>query len=272
MKTQWILWIDGNRRGHYDEGHLTEIFAQVNGRGTRITLPVIRRTARFLESAYVQMETFMAIFGCRFPDICVDLELWIYGNTGDDQFYELEILAALSGPVDQMEGTSTVFQARLSEPQPAELKLPCVSAMTSPWIRLSQSPLAGLPLISGMERRQLLLHAESRGCEEGLWINERDHAVEFCWGSLMWVLGSSWFVPALGDNPTWNPVINEITGLLSLNQCSLSADELPYAELVVRIASTGKFSVIANLDNRPIPVRSHSVYELREAVTQLLRR
>jgi hypothetical protein len=270
VKIQEILWIDGDRQLDYNERQLSEIFAQVSGRGIRVVLPVVQKTAKFLDSACVQIDSFMVIFGHRSPDVYADLELWIDANSnGADQLQELEIIAGLSGPESQIEGNSSVFRARLSQPQPLERDLAPITALSSPWVRLSQSPLSGFPLISGMERGRLLAYVKSRGYGEGLWTNELGHAVEFCWGSLLCRFGNSWFTPAFSENATWNPVIDEISGVLAINRASLRITELYDAELVMRIGSTGRFTAIAKLNDRLIPVRTDAVNELRDAVRQL---
>jgi Amino-transferase class IV len=265
------LWVDGKMRGGHDERVLTGLFSQLSGRGIRIVLPVVQRTAKFLDTTILQIDTFMNLFGHRSPNVCADLELWVHDNTvTGDSTYQIEIIAGLSGSTYQADGNSTFFQARLIRWAPAELMLPAISAVTSPWVRLSASPLAGYPLASGTERRRLLLHAESLGCNEGLWINERGHALEFCWGSLVWLVGGSWYMPSRTMHATWNPVIAEIYELLDMNERNIETSELLDAELVVRIGSTGSFSPIASLDGSQLAMRPDATDDLLNIMNGLI--
>jgi branched-subunit amino acid aminotransferase/4-amino-4-deoxychorismate lyase len=266
-----LFWIDGERCDGYSDERVAKAFADVDGRGGRIVLPVVGGHIRFLERSLTHLEMAINAFGLRCPDISIDLELWAHQVTeAAGVCYQIELCVGITGPIKQQSECSVIHLARLAPWNPPTIRGASTRAVSSPWVRLSVTPLAGVCNISGLERYRLLNHVDSLGCDDGLWADEHGYVVEFASKSLLWLDGNSWIRPSADLNPTWNPVVELISENLEIARMKVRIEELGSAKAIVGVSSFGVVSTIAELDHNELPPRPDSVDFLERILANLL--
>lgn len=80
-----------------------------------------------------------------------------------------------------------------------------VRAVTLPWRWSSNTPTAGLPMISSLEEGRAAVHLEEQGAGAGLWTDLDGQVVAGTAGPLLLDLGGRWVFPdpAAGAVPQW---------------------------------------------------------------------
>jgi branched-subunit amino acid aminotransferase/4-amino-4-deoxychorismate lyase len=260
------FWVNGEWHDGCSDEHISMAFASVYGRGARIVLPVVSGRIRFLERSLAHLEMAVNAFGLHCPDIAIDLGLWAITAATENR-YQLELCIGITGPVEEQHKCSVVHLASLAPWNPPSIQGSPVRAVSSPWVRLSMTPLAGICNISGLERYKLLSYANSQRCHDGLWINEHGYVVEFTSNSLLWFAGDSWIRPSADLNPTWNPVMDQISETLEITRMKARIDELCSARAIISVSSFGTFSIVTSVDHLELPPPSFSVDLLEQILT-----
>lgn len=253
--TSVLTWLNGARTDVPD-ARWAALAASFLGCGFRVLVPLAQPGA--LADARAQAARVAAVLDTR-----LDAAPW-------------EALAALATPAGSAEvvggwpyglgrdsGTPATRVLTTTAPPPAPTY--DARARTLPWRVSSRSPLAGLPVVSGLEASVARRHLAGAGDTVGLWTDETDRVATSTHGPLLLHLpGSGWRVaPDDGAVVThwWS---ERVAAALGATATGLTPDLLRDADALAALDPLGVVTGVGVLDDRPLaaPDRAHDVAEV----------
>lgn len=150
-------------------------------------------------------------------------------------------------------GRYAVFGA----PEPAPAELEAVSAVVLPWRRHRTDPTLGVKSLAYAAAIRGLEEAQRRGADDGIWLNERGHAISACTANLFVVRRHAVSTPAPADGA--RPGVARGRAIAALRAAGWRVSEgkvrvlaLRRADEIVATSSLAGVRAIVRLDGRDV--------------------
>ncbi|MGL5825978.1 MAG: hypothetical protein ACRCYU_14380 [Nocardioides sp.] len=242
------VWIDGLRTP-VEEDDWANAAASFMGRGYRTSFPL---TTDVAEPANFHRQ--MALRVANTFGLGLDEAPWDFVTNGNlPPGSAIEIVSGWRPTRDSTAsgdptGPATAWTAvaRVESAPHDSLRADAVSL---PWAYNSQSPLAGMPLLSRVEDDQARRHLREVGADLGLWWNADGQLADSTHGTPLVRVGQrSWAFPHRSASSPSSWIFFNIASLLGAIPTRLTSEALEASSAVVFIDSIGKITVLKSLN------------------------
>lgn len=250
-------WVDGLETV-LTEAEWARRAAAFLGCGFRVVVPSgpVRRDA--LAATRGQAVSIAALFDASF-----DEAPWEAADASDDP---VEIMGGWRHQFRGPAGAQTTVLTRVPAPPQRWRR---ASGVRLPWAVNPHSPLAGLPMVSGLEEAQALRTLEPDSV--GLWWSTAGRLTSSTAGPLLLRVGGGWVCPPPGGGEVAHHVWNRLTELLAARPLLVDDEVLAAAEALYAIDSQGTVTFADAVAGSAYTPRGESRAGLVSAVEAVLR-